>query len=82
MDQIPTIMLHFSFICQISFLTVYPTLISDSPKLLPKYYNRKETEMTERQVILSNQEALVGEDLELSFRAVRAEQAPAGVVAR
>ena len=38
--------------------------------------------MTERQVILSNQEALVGEDLELSFRAVRAEQAPAGVVAR
>ena len=38
--------------------------------------------MTERQVILSNQEALVGEDLELSFRAVRADQSPGGVVPR
>ena len=38
--------------------------------------------MTDRQVILSNTEALVSEDLEVSFRAVRADQAPSGVVPR
>ena len=38
--------------------------------------------MTERQVILSNTEALVSEDLEASFRAVRADEAPGGLVPR
>ena len=38
--------------------------------------------MADRQLILSNETALVGEDLELSFRAVRAEKSPAGVVPR
>ena len=38
--------------------------------------------MADRQIILSEQEALVGADLELSFRAVRADQSPAGVIPR
>ena len=38
--------------------------------------------MTDRQVVLSNTEALVNQDLELSFKAVRADQAPGGVVPR
>ena len=84
-DQIPTLLLHFSFICQIFLLTLYPTLISDFlRKILVLHYNLNitETEMTERQVILTDQEALVGQDLELSFRAVRSNQAPAGVLPR
>ena len=36
----------------------------------------------DRQVILTDPEGLVGKDLELSFRAVRANQLPAGVVPR
>jgi len=39
-------------------------------------------EMTERQVILTDQEALLGADLELSFKAVRAAKAPAGLIPR
>ena len=38
--------------------------------------------MAERQVILASETALVGEDLELSFRAVRADKAPEGIVPR
>ena len=62
---------------------MYPSLISDfhyDLTLQPE--NTRETAMTDRQVILSNSEALVSEDLELSFRAVRADQSPGGVVPR
>jgi len=38
--------------------------------------------MTDRQVILSNLEALVGADLSKAFKAVRADKTPSGLVAR
>ena len=42
----------------------------------------KQVPVKQVDVTLSNPEALVSEDLELSFRAVRSDQAPSGVVPR
>ena len=47
-------------------------MLLNNLKIYPDNYNRKV--MTERQVILSNLEALVGADLNKAFKAVRADK--------